>query len=302
MMNASARITLAACCALVAPAALSQDFDSARIVAEPVADGLYVLIAEGEGVVVGNMLLSLGDDGVLLIDDQVVELTPKYQATIANLGGGPIDFVINTHWHFDHAQGNQPLSGEGVWFIAQENSRNMLMRDNSINFVSQTFDQPAYPEAAWPVITYDDAMRMHFNGDRIDLLHFGPAHTGGDTAVIFRDRNLAHMGDVFNTLEYPFIDAGNGGSLAGVIAFSEKVLAELKPGAVVIPGHGPVSNYQGLSDYILMLKTIRERMSSLISSGASVAQVAAARPTSDWDDKWGDPQRLIDRAYASMAR
>ena len=281
---------------------MAQDFDQASIVTEQVGDGLYVLIAEGEGVIAGNMLVSIGPSGVLLVDDQVPGVAPKYKAAIARLGGGDIDFVINTHWHFDHADGNQLLAKDGVWFVAQENSRSMMMSDHVINLVDSVREQSAYGAEAWPVITYDKSMRMHFNGERIDLMHFGPGHTTGDTAVLFRDHNIVHLGDVFNTSGYPFIDADNGGSLEGVIAFSESVLAELRPGAVVIPGHGPVSNYQGLVDYISMLKTIRDRMSALIGSGASLEQVIAARPTSDWDAKQGDPLRLIDRAYASMTR
>jgi glyoxylase-like metal-dependent hydrolase (beta-lactamase superfamily II) len=143
---------------------------------------------------------------------------------------------------------------------------------------------------------------VHFNGDTIDLMHFGPAHTTGDTAVIFRDRNLVHLGDVFNTSGYPYIDADNGGTLDGVIAFCQAVLAELEPGAVVIAGHGPVSNYEGLEDYVVMLSAIRDRMSSLVASGATLEQVVAAELTSDWDHAMGDPTRLIDRAYAGMTR
>jgi cyclase len=282
--------------------AAAQDFAGARIVPEPIAGDLTLLVAQGEGVVVGNILASVGESGVLLVDDQQVPLTPKVRSAVAALGGQGIDFVINTHWHFDHAEGNQGLAPDGVWFVAHENSRAMLMHDNKVNFVTQIFDQPASPARALPVVTYDDTMRMHFNGHRIELLHFGPAHTTGDTAVLFRDRNVVHMGDVFNTLSYPFIDADNGGSLEGVISFSEHVLAALEPDAIVIPGHGEVSNYDGLVAYIAMLKTIRDRMSSLIRSGASLEQVKAARPTSDWDAKWGDPTTLIDRAYASMTR
>ena len=301
-MNFPARLMIVACCAAVSPVAFAQDFANARIVTEQIDDGLYVFFAQGEGVIAGNMLVSIGDSGVLLVDDQVPGIAPKYKAAIAELGGGAIDFAINTHWHFDHADGNQVLGNEGAWFVAQENSRQMMLRDNVINLVNQTLDQPAYGEKARPVFTYDSTMRVHFNGDRIDLMHFGPAHTTGDTAVIFRDRNLVHLGDVFNTSGYPFIDADNGGSLAGVIAFCEAVLGELEPGAVVIPGHGAISDYQGLADYVAMLKTVRERISSLISSGASLEQVIAARPTSDWDAAMGDPGMLLDRAYASMTR
>lgn len=301
-MHPSKRITIALGWALAASAGQAQDFDAASITSEPLGDGLYVLFGEGGGVIAGNMLVAIGDSGVLAVDDQVPGMTPKYRAAIGELGGGAIDFVINTHWHFDHADGNQVLGPDGTWIVAQENSREMMMRDNVINLVAQTIEQPAYAPAAWPTITYDERMQMHFNGERIDLLHGGPAHTTGDTAVIFRDRNLVHLGDVYNSSGYPFIDADNGGSLEGIIRFCELVLAELAPGAVVVPGHGPVSDYDGLADYISMLKTIRDRMSSLIGSGASLEQVVAARPTSNWDEAMGDPAMLLDRAYAGMTR
>lgn len=301
-MPKAIRMCLPVASMLVAAGAGAQDFANARIVTETIGNGLYVFFGQGEGVIAGNMLVSIGEQGVLLVDDQVPGIAPKYKAAIADAGGGDIDFVINTHWHFDHADGNQLLGPEGVWFVAHENSRRMMLQDNVINLVNQTIDQPAYRAEALPVVTYATSMRMHFNGEQIDLLHPGPAHTTGDTAVIFRDRNLVHLGDVFNTGGYPFIDADNGGSLDGVISFCEAVLAELEPGAVVIPGHGPVSDYQGLEAYVSMLKTIRDRMSSLIRSGASLEQVIASRPTSDWDASRGDPGMLIDRAYASMTR
>ena len=301
-MRLAGRMSLAGAIALAAGAANAQNFATASIVTESIGDGLYVLFGQGENVIAGNMLVSIGEQGVLVVDDMVDGIVPKYKEAIADLGGGAIDFAINTHWHFDHSGGNPVLGPEGAWFVAQENSRAMLQRSNVINLVSQTIDQPAYTIEAWPVITYDTAMRMHFNGHRIDLLHPGPAHTTGDTAVILRDRNVAHLGDVFNTGGYPFIDADNGGSLEGVIAFCEAVLAELQPGAIVIPGHGPVSTYDGLAEYVSMLKTIRDRMSSLIRSGYSLEQIVAARLTSDWDETKGDPTMLLDRAYASMTR
>jgi glyoxylase-like metal-dependent hydrolase (beta-lactamase superfamily II) len=301
-MNRIARLVFGGLSLVAAGVAGAQDFDQAVIRVEPVGDGLYVLFGEGGNVIAGNMLVSIGDEGVLLVDDQVPGMTPKYKAAIAELGGGDIDVVINTHWHFDHADGNQILGAEGARIMAHQNSRAMMMRDNVINLVSQTIEQPAYAESAWPDFTYDTDMIVRFNGNRIDLLHPGPAHTTGDTAVIFGERNLAHLGDVFNTSGYPFIDADNGGSLAGVISFCESVLAELTPGAVVIPGHGPVSNYQGLADYVAMLTAIHDRLADLIGSGMSLEQVIAAEPTADWDATRGDPAMLIDRAYASMTR
>jgi glyoxylase-like metal-dependent hydrolase (beta-lactamase superfamily II) len=145
-------------------------------------------------------------------------------------------------------------------------------------------------------------MRMHFNGDRIELTHSGPAHTAGDTAVIFPDRNLVHMGDVYISAGYPFLDIEHGGSLAGMIEFCERVLEQLAPGAIVVPGHGQVSNYEGLASYVAMLRTVRDRMASLIASGAALEQVIAARPTSEWDGALGNPTNFVTWAYASLTR
>jgi cyclase len=283
-------------------AARAQDFSKAQIVTQQIGDGLYVLFGRGEGVIAGNILASIGDQGVLIVDTQFPEIAPKYKAAVRAVGGGDIDFVINTHWHFDHADGNKALGPEGVRIVAHETSRKMLMQDNSINLVGRVIDQPKFPAAALPTFTYDSTMRMHFNGRDIELLHAGPAHTEGDTAVIFHDANVVHMGDVFNNAGYPFIDADNGGSLAGIVVFSQTVLDQIDDTAIVVPGHGPVSDYQGLSDYIVMLRTIHDRIKALVDSGANLEQVVAARPTSNWDAANGDPSSFLNRSYASMTR
>jgi glyoxylase-like metal-dependent hydrolase (beta-lactamase superfamily II) len=295
-------VLLAATSLGLAQAICAQDFSTARIVTQQVADGLHVLFGEGEGVIAGNMIASVGDQGVLLIDDQFPEIAPKYKAAIRELGGGDIDLVVNTHWHFDHADGNKLLGPEGTWIVAHETSRRMMMRDNKINLVNQVIDQPAFADDALPVFTYERSMRLHFNSQAVDLLHFGPAHTAGDTAVIFRGGNVVHLGDVFNTSGYPFIDADNGGTLSGVIDFCQAVLDRIDESATVVPGHGAVSDYAGLRDYIVMLRTIRDRMQSLIDSGATLEQIVEARPTAEWDEERGNPMMLLDRAYASMAR
>ena len=287
---------------LCLPLAASAQYENARVESQQIATGFHVLFGLGEGVIAGNIGVSIGEQGVLIVDDQFPEIAPKYKAAIRELGGGDIDFVINTHWHFDHADGNKLLGPEGAWIVAQQNSRDMLLKDNSINLVSTVIDQPRFPADALPAITYADRMSFHFNGERTDLLHAGPAHTTGDTAVIFRGRNAVHLGDVFNTSGYPFIDADNGGSLDGVVSFCEAVLAELDANSIVIPGHGAVSNYQGLADYIDMLAAVRDRIRALVASGASLEQVVAARPTAEWDAKLGDPSGFINRSYAGMTR
>jgi len=276
---------------------LDEALRTTPITAEQLGDGLHVLFGVG-----GAIVVSIGEQGVLAVDDQFPEMAPKYKEKIRELGGGDIDFVINTHWHFDHADGNKALGPEGTWIVAHENSRRMMMQDNVINLVAAEREQPAYPRAALPVITFADGMMFHFNGEPIELLHFGPAHTTGDTAVIFRGHNVVHMGDVFNNAGYPFIDADNGGRLTGMIEFCRRVLERIDERTVVVPGHGPLATYADLVAYVEMLSAVRDRIAGLIASGASFEQVVAARPTEPFDARYGNPASFVDRAYASLVR
>ncbi len=277
--------------------AFGWDFESTEITTEKVGEHLYVLFGIG-----GNIAVSVGPQGVLIVDDQFPELMPRIKTAIEELGGGDVDFAINTHWHFDHAAGNVTLGAEGTWLVSQLKSREMMLDNHLIDLVALAYEQEASPPEALPVITYDERMQFFFNGERIDLVHFGPAHTTGDTAVIFRSHNAVHMGDVYNNSGYPFIDAGNGGSLDGIIEFCKAVLAELDEDTVVIPGHGPVATYADMQAYVAMLETIRARIVALIDRGASLSDVIAAKPTAEWDEAKGDPVRLLDRAYRSLTR
>jgi len=275
--------------------AFGWDMDKIEIKAEKVTDDLHVLFGAG-----GNIAVNVGDDGVFIVDDQFPQLMPKILKAIGDLGGEGVDFAVTTHWHFDHAEGNLVLGPEGTWLVAHENSREMMKDDHVINLVIAAYDQKAYPESAWPDITYDDDMQFHLNGQTVDLWHFGPAHTTGDTAVYFRGSNAVHLGDVFNNAGYPFIDAGNGGTLEGVIKFCSETLARINEDTVVIPGHGPITDYQALADYIDMLSIIRDRMLVLIDEGATLEEVYAAKPTADYDEKMGDNTGFINRAYMSL--
>jgi cyclase len=276
---------------------LAEQLKTTPITTQKIADNFHVLFGVG-----GNIIVSIGSNGTLIVDGQFPQMVPKYKAKIGELGGGKIDFVINTHWHFDHSDGNAVLGPDGTWIVANEKSREMLLKNNVINLVTAKREQPKYPETALPVITYDNSMRFHFNGEVIDLLHYGPAHTTGDTAVVFRQHKTVHMGDVYNNAGYPFIDADNGGSLNGVIEFSSKVLQQIDSDYIVVPGHGPVAKYQDLVDYVAMLTTTRDRMKALIDSGATLQQVTAARLTSEWDKKKGDPASFLNRSYTSLTR
>ncbi|MBO6555410.1 MAG: MBL fold metallo-hydrolase [Pseudomonadales bacterium] len=276
--------------------AFGWDFEKMEITTEKVADDLYVLFGVG-----GNIAVNVGDDGVFIVDDQFPQMMPKILKAISDIGGdGDVDFAVTTHWHFDHAEGNLALGPDGTWLVAHENSREMMKGDHIINLVVAAYEQKAYPESAWPDITYDDDMQFHVNGQSIDLWHFGPAHTTGDTAVYFQGTNAVHLGDVFNNSGYPFIDAGNGGTLEGVIKFCSETLKRINEDTVVIPGHGPITDYQALVDYVDMLSVIRDRMLAMIDDGATLEDVYAAGVTADYDEKMGNSIGFVNRAYMSL--
>ncbi|MGB2287390.1 MAG: MBL fold metallo-hydrolase [Porticoccaceae bacterium] len=275
--------------------AFGWDIDNAEIKYQQFDDGISVLFGLG-----GNIGVSIGDDGVFIIDDQLPQLMPKIKKVIADLGGDKVDFAVNTHWHFDHAEGNIALGAEGTWLVAHENSREMMQGDHLINMVAASYNQLAYPKTALPDITFADAMQFHINGQTVDLWHFGPAHTTGDTAVYFRESNVVHLGDVYNNAGYPFIDSGNGGSLDGMIHFCSQVIERINQETVVIPGHGGVTGYQALVDYTEMLTLVRNRLMGLIKQGASLEDVYAANLTAEFDDKLGSNVGFLNRAYYSM--
>jgi cyclase len=277
------------------------DIDKAQIKTQKLADGFYVLFGLG-----GNIAVSVGKDGTFIVDDQFPQLIPKIKAALEQVGSKKVDFAVNTHWHFDHSQGNLAFGPAGTWIISQNNSRDKMATDNVINFGQMAYGQKAFPESALSDITFDKAMQFHINGEQIDLLHFGAAHTNGDTAVFFRGRNAVHMGDVFNNTGYPFIDVDNGGSLDGVIAFSQAVYDLTDEQTAVIPGHGEVANRAKLGRYIEVLSIIRDRMNVLVAQGKTLEETIAAKPTAEFDTEMManafNLPSFLNRTYASIRR
>jgi glyoxylase-like metal-dependent hydrolase (beta-lactamase superfamily II) len=269
--------------------------EKTEVKTEKLEDGFYVLFGLG-----GNIAMSSGKDGVLIVDDQLPEVMPKLKRAMRKQGVKEIDFAINTHWHFDHAEGNKVLGKEGTWLISHSNSREMMMKDNVINLVSAAGLQEAYPSSALPHITFDEHMQFYLNGERIDLIHFGPAHTTGDAVVFFRGRNAVHMGDIYNNAGYPFVDADNGGTLDGMLHTCKAVLEAIDVDTVVIPGHGPLANQIDLQNYVYMLEIVYGELKAMIAEGKSLDEIHAAGVTSDWDDQLGDPTMFINRSYASL--
>ena len=281
--------------------AFGWDFEKTEIKTEKVAEGLYVLFGVG-----GNIAVSVGEDGTLIVDDQFPQLMPKIKAALKEIGSKKVDFVINTHWHFDHADGNMTLGKEGTWIVSQSNSRKKMLDDHLINLGFVAYEQKAYPAHAVSDITFDKTMQFHINGEQIDLLHFGPAHTTGDTAIIFRGKNAVHLGDVFNNSGYPFVDADNGGDISGMIAFCQAVHDEINDDTKVIPGHGAVTTRAKLARYIEVLTTIRNRVQAMIDEGKDLDAIVAAKPTVEFDKEFYGVEvttnAFLGRVYASLNR
>jgi glyoxylase-like metal-dependent hydrolase (beta-lactamase superfamily II) len=284
-----------------AAAGAQQPPSAPTVTSEQLEPTVHVLHGAGGGQAAGNVLAVLGDKGVLVIDSGYPQFVPGYRAAVAGLNGGAITHVINTHWHDDHSEGNKVLGPEGALIVAHANSRLMLTRDNKINVVRTVLDQPAFPSAALPVVTFADRLELYFGGERLELVHASPAHTAGDIAVILRTSNIVHMGDVFLSSAYPFADVDNGGDLDGVITFCRDVLARIDRATVIVPGHGRIATYAELEAYIDMLTAVRSRIAALIEGGATLEQVVAARPTQEWDEKYGNPTTFfLDRAFKSL--
>ena len=275
--------------------AFGWDFESADVTTQDLGQGLHVLYGIG-----GNIVVSLGDDGTFIVDDQFEGMIPKVVKTIGELGGSDVDFAVTTHWHFDHAEGNLALGPKGTWLVAHENSREMMKDAHVVNMVGLAVLQEAYPESAWPDITYDSEMRFHLNGQTVELMHFGPAHTTGDTAVFFREANVLHMGDVFNNTGYPFIDADNGGTLDGLITFCESVLAVINDETTVVPGHGATATKADFVRYTQDLAVIRDRITANVKAGMDLDEIIAEEPSKEFDARYGDNTMFIDRAVKSL--
>tara|TARA_X000000950_G_scaffold160446_1_gene196360 strand:- start:61 stop:1017 length:957 start_codon:yes stop_codon:yes gene_type:complete len=280
--------------------AFGWNFEEAEIETQMVAEGLYVLFGLG-----GNIAVSIGKDGVLIVDDQFPQIMDKLEAAISKIGGEKVDYAVNTHWHFDHAEGNNALGPKGTKIIAHSNARADMAKGGLINMVIAKYMQQPYPDEALPVFTYNHGMQIYFNDGEIDLKNFASAHTNGDTAVFFKKQNAVHLGDVFNNSGYPFIDVGSGGSIDGMIKFCEEALKLSTEDTIVIPGHGPVTDIANLKQYISMLKTVRLRVASLIADGNTMQQVLDARPTEDFDEIYG-PERgslgFVNRVYTSLSQ
>ena len=286
--------------ALVAlPALAQQDFSKVEIRAEKLADTLYMLTGAG-----GNMGLSVGEDAVFLVDDQFAPLTPRIEAAIAKITPKPVKFVLNTHWHFDHTGGNENLGKAGAVIVAHENVRKRMSVENFIEFLGMRTKPD--PRIALPVVTFTSDVTFHLNGDEIYVQHAPSAHTDGDAIVHYRKSDAVHMGDIFFNKLYPFIDTSSGGTVEGVIAAVERVLQVTSERTRIIPGHGPLATRADLQAYRSMLATISGRIGEQVRAGRTLEQVAASKPTEEFDAVWGKgflkPDKFVEMLYKNLQK
>jgi len=260
--------------------AIAQDYSKVEIKTEKLSPSVHMMVGSG-----GNLALSAGEDAVFLVDDQFAPLTPKIKAAIAAVTDKPVKFLLNTHWHFDHTGGNRNFGETGSIIVAQDNVRARMDSVQLIEFLGMK-TQPE-PKAALPVITFSTTTTFHLNGEEIHAFHAPRAHTDGDTIVVFRGSNVVHMGDTYFNGMYPFIDTSSGGTVGGVIAAADKVLALSDDATKIIPGHGPLSNKRELKAYRDMLDTVAGRVAKMIAAGKKLEEIVAANPSSDFDAKWG---------------
>ena len=257
----------------LAGAAIAQqqpDWNAIQVTAQPIKPGVAVLFGNG-----GNIGVSYGEDGTFIVDDQYAPLAPKIQAAIAGLGASPVKYLVNTHWHFDHAGGNEPFGNAGAIIVAQSRVRDRLAAGGTV----AGNNSPPAPKAALPVVTYDRGVTFHINGDTLDVLHTGGGHTDGDSVIYWRKANVLHTGDMMmHRSGFPFVDLSSGGNVRHLLVSIDQMIAMTDANTVVIPGHGPLATRADLIAWRAMIATAVERVEALKSAGRTLDQIKAAKP------------------------
>ncbi|HEX2267946.1 MAG TPA: MBL fold metallo-hydrolase [Pyrinomonadaceae bacterium] len=282
-------------CAFCVNALAQTDFSRVQIKATKVAGNVHML--EGAG---GNIGVSVGPDGILIVDDQFAPLADKIRASLKTLGEGKLRFILNTHWHGDHTGGNVAFGPEAP-IIAHDNVRKRLSTEQRIEFFKQTI--PAAPKEALPVITFDQSLSVHFNGEEIRAIHYPNGHTDGDSVIFFTTSNVVHLGDNFFAGRFPFVDVDSGGSVVGLAKNIGEIIAKIPAGAKLIPGHGPLSTVDDLKLYHRMLLETTDVVRKKLAAGKTLDQIKSEGFADEWK-AWGTgfvkTEQWIDLINASL--
>ncbi len=270
-------------------------FEPSFIKTTSLTKNLHVIFGYG-----GNILVSIGKDGTLIVDSQFPDSSSVILEKINELGGKKVDFIINTHFHFDHAEGNRAYGPMGANIYAHENTLDYFKNGTYINLVSIVWPQQPYEEEAIPDILYKEKLSLNINDHMIEVLHFGPAHTTGDSIIFFKDANVIHLGDVGNLEVAPFIDVDNGGSIHGMIHSLEKVLNIINEKTIVVPGHGEIADKSIIENYLENLIQVRNKIQILISEGKTLLEIQEINPAFEYFPV--GPELLNDRVFTSLSK
>ena len=292
-------IFLSACYFFICPWHSAQNFDDIQITTSKVSDHIYML--QGSG---GNIAVSVGQDGALMVDSQYAPLSEKIRSAIQDLTDGEIKALMNTHWHGDHSGGNENFGKQGATIYAHDQVLVRMSKAQLMRAFSREI--PPAPEAARPSITFSDQLTVHFNDEYVMMMHVDSAHTDGDALIYFPESDVMHLGDTYFRQRYPFIDLSSGGHIDGILAAAKQSLFIAGENTKIIPGHGDLSNRSELQQYHDVLQVIRNKVKSAIDQGKNLDAIKAMQPGSATDETWGasfiSPERFVELVYGSFVR
>lgn len=254
------------------------DWSRVEVKAEKVAGNVYMLVGAG-----GNIGVSVGDDGILIVDDQYAPIADKIRASLKGIADKKLRFILNTHWHGDHTGGNVVFGPEAP-IIAHDNVRKRMATEQKSEFFKRT--TPASPKEALPVITFNENLTVHFNGEEIRAIHYPHGHTDGDSVIFFTTSNVVHLGDNFFAGRFPFVDLESGGNVEGLTKNIAEIITKIPAGAKLIPGHGPLSTIDDLKTYHSMLIKTTDIVRQKIAAGKTLDQIKTESLPEEWKS-WG---------------